>query len=149
MYEESIRVPLIIRDPRLPASTHGRRQQMVLNIDVAPTILSMAGVPVPAGMQGTDLQPLLRDSSAQGREDWYYEHVYTPEPDRRPIPKCEGVRSERWKYIRYIEPRPPLEQLFDLSVDPHEENDLAHDPAHAKTLATLRARCDDYRKSLK
>jgi len=147
MYEESIRVPLIIRDPGLPVSTRGRRSQMALNIDLAPTILAMAGVPVPAGMQGTDLQPLLRDATIKGREDWYYEHVYTPEPGRRPIPKSEGVRTERWKYIRYTDPQPPLEQLFDLAADPQEEKDLARDPAHAKTLSTLRDRCDAYRKS--
>ena len=99
MYEESIHVPLIIRDPRLPVSTRGRRQQMALNIDPAPTIPAMVGEPPPAGMQGTDLQPLLRDATAQGREDWYYEHVYAPEPGRRAIPKSEGVRTERWKHI--------------------------------------------------
>ena len=148
MYEESIRVPLIIRDPRLPASTRGRRQQMALNIDLAPTILAMAGVPVPAAMQGTDLQPVLRDPKAKGREDWYYEHVYNTSPPRRPIPKSEGVRTERWKYIRYTEPTPPHEQLFDLEADPGEEKDLAGDPAHSETLARLRARCDQYRKSL-
>ena len=148
MYEESIRVPFIIRDPRLPVSTRGRRQQMALNIDLAPTILAMAGVPVPAGMQGVNLQPLLRDAATKGREDWYYEHVYTPEPGRRPIPKSEGVRTERWKYIRYTEPHPPVEQLFDLAADPQEEKDLAHDPKHVKTLSTLRDRCDAYRRSL-
>lgn len=148
MYEESIRVPLIIRDPRLPASTRGRRSQMALNIDVAPTILAMAGVPVPATMQGVDLQPVLRDPKAEGREDWYYEHVYTTPPSRRPIPKCEGVRTNRWKYTRYTE-NTPLEQLFDLAADPHEEADLAKDPAHAETMVKLRARCDEYRKSLK
>jgi arylsulfatase A-like enzyme len=148
MYEESIRVPIIIRDPRLPASTRGRRQQMALNIDLAPTILAMAGVPVPAGMQGLDLQPVLREAAAKGREDWYYEHVYTPGDGRRDIPKSEGVRTERWKYIRYTEPNPPLEQLFDLATDPHEEKDLAHDPAQASMLKDLRRRCDDYRKSL-
>jgi arylsulfatase A-like enzyme len=75
VYEESIHVPLIIRDPRLPATTRGRRTQMALNIDLAPTILAMAGVPVPPSMQGMDLQPLLRDPKARGREDWYYEHT--------------------------------------------------------------------------
>ena len=148
MYEESIHVPLIIRDPRLPAATRGRRTQMALNIDLAPTILAMAGVPVPPVMQGLDLQPLLRDPKAKGREDWYYEHTYTTPPARRPIPKTEGVRTERWKYIRYTESNPPREQLFDLTADPHEEKDLAHDLANAKTLATLRARCNEYRKSL-
>lgn len=150
MYEESIRVPLIIRDPRLPASTRGRRQQMALNIDLAPTILTMAGVSVPSGMQGIDLQPILRDPTIKGREDWYYEHVYTPGPGpRKPIPKNEGVRTERWKYIRYTQPSPPLEQLFDLATDPQEEKDLAHDPAQAEILAKLRVRCDESRKSLR
>ncbi len=149
MYEESIHVPLIIRDPRLPAAARGRRQQMALNIDVAPTILALAGVPAPAAMQGLDLQPVLRNPQAQGRADWYYEHTYTTPPSRRPIPKSEGVRTERWKYIRYTEPQPPLEQLFDLTADPREEKDLARDPAQAETLARLRARCNQYRETLK
>ncbi len=149
MYEESIRVPLIIHDPRLPAAAKGRRTQMALNIDLAPTILAMAGVRIPAGMQGEDLRPLLRDPKARGREDWYYEHVYTTPPSRRPIPKCEGVRTERWKYTRYTESKPPLEQLFDLTADPHEEKDLAQEPEQAQTLARLRARCDEYRATLK
>ncbi|MBB6052894.1 sulfatase-like hydrolase/transferase [Armatimonas rosea] len=68
MYEESIHVPLIIRDPRLPRSTHGRRSQMALNIDLAPTILAMAGVPIPKSMQGSDLQPILRNAKAKGRD---------------------------------------------------------------------------------
>ena len=148
MYEESIRVPLIVKDPRLPASTRGRRTQMALNIDLAPTILNMAGVPVPAGMQGADLQPLLADPKRKGRDDWYYEHVYS-DPTRRPIPKTEGVRTERWKYARYTEPNPPIEQLFDLAADPHEEHNLAGLAAHRTTLEDLRARCDAYRISLK
>ena len=121
---------------------------MVLNIDLAPTILSMAGVAAPSGMQGMDLQPLLRDAGTKGREEWYYEHVYTPGPGRRPIPKTEGVRTERWKYIRYTQPDPPVEQLFDLAADPMEEKDLADEPAFAERLSALRSRCDDYRKSL-
>ncbi|WP_394796536.1 sulfatase [Armatimonas sp.] len=148
MYEESIRVPLIIRDPRLPKSTRGRRSQMALNIDVAPTILAMAGVSIPKGMQGRDLQPILRSPKTKGREDWYYEHTYNTDPPRKPIPKSEGVRTERWKYIRYTEQQPPREQLFDLATDPQEERDLASDATHTKTLTRLRFRCDDYRKSL-
>ena len=148
MYEESIHVPLIIRDPRLPASTHGRRQQMALNIDIAPTILTMAGVPVPAGVQGTDLQPLLRDSRTKGREDWYYEHVFTNTPGQRPIPKTEGVRTERWKYIRYTDTKPLQEELFDLQNDPLEEHNLAKEKTHAETLAKLSAHCDELRKAL-
>ena len=149
MYEESIHVPLIIRDPRLPAATQGRRSQMALNIDLAPTILAMAGVPVPAGMQGQNLQPVLKDAKAKGREDWYYEHTYNTTGARKRIPKTEGVRTERWKYTRYTEPQPPLEQLFDLDADPQEERNLVADPSHAATLAKLRARCDEYRTTLR
>ena len=149
MYEESIHVPLIIRDPRLPTAKQGRRSQMVLNIDLAPTILAMANVPAPGGMQGQNLQPLLLEPKAKGREDWYYEHVYNTTGDRKRIPQSEGIRTERWKYIRYTEPQPPLEQLFDLVADPHEERDLARDPSQAATLEQLRGRCDEYRKTLR
>ena len=122
---------------------------MALNIDLAPTILAMAGIPVPDTMQGMDLQPILRDPKAKGREDWYYEHLYQTPPSRRPIPPSEGVRTDRWKYIRYIEPNPPVEQLFDLEADPLEEKDLAADPAHAETLSAFRLRCEGYRASLR
>ncbi len=148
MYEESIRFPLIIADPRLPASTRGRRSAMALNIDLAPTFLAIAGVPIPAAMQGVDLQPLLRDPAARVHSDWYYEHVFT-DPERRPIPKVEGVRTERWKYIRYPETSPLVEELFDLAADPHEENNLSGQTADRATLDDLRRRCDAFRVSLK
>ena len=150
MYEESIRVPLIIRDPRLPAKLRGRRcEKMALSIDLAPTMLALAGVPVPKAMQGHDLTPLLREEPVSWREDWYYEHVYNTKPPRRPIAKCEGVRTDRWKYTRYPEIQPPYEQLFDLKDDPREEHNLVGDPAHAQTLIRLGKRCDEYRQSLK
>ncbi len=150
MYEESIRVPLIIRDPRLPGKLRGRRcTEMVLSIDLAPTMLALAGVPIPESMQGRDLMPLLHDQPVSWRDDWYYEHVYNTRPPRRPIAQCEGVRTKRWKYIRYPENEPPYEQLFDLDGDPREEHNLVSDPAHAPTVSQLRGRCDEYRQSLK
>ena len=149
MYEESIRVPLMIRDPRLSASTGGHRGQMALNIDIAPTIVAMAGLPVPAGMQGIDLAPILRDPEAQGRTDWYYEHDVGTESKGKPLPRCEGVRSARWKYIRYKGTQPLQEELFDLTNDPLEDNNLANEAEHAATLATVRARCDQLREELR
>lgn len=148
MYEESIRLPLIIADPRLPASTRGRRSTMALNIDLAPTILALAGAPIPSTMQGVDLQPVLRDPSARVRTEWFYEHTFAEE-GRRPIPKVEGVRTERWKYIRYPDTKPLVEELFDLSTDRLEERNLAGHAAHRPMLDDLRARCDAYRASLK
>ena len=151
MYEESIRVPLIVRDPRVgPEGRRRRRKEMALNIDVAPTVLSMAGVDAPAGMQGLDLRPFLKETGAAGREEWYYEHTFATAKERgeRPIPASEGVRTRRWKYIRYTSEQPVLEQLFDLEADPHEEQDLAREPDQAARLKEMRAKCDEYRTSL-
>lgn len=148
MYEESIRVPLIICDPRLPSELRGRRSSdMALSIDLAPTMLALAGVPIPNAMQGRDLGPLVRGERIEWRDDWYYEHTYARLP-QHPIPKCEGVRTEGWKYVRYTDFDPPREQLFDLAGDPGEEKDLASNSEYADTLAQLRARCDEYRKTL-
>jgi arylsulfatase A-like enzyme len=95
-----------------------------------------------------NLTPLVRDEPVGWREDWYYEHVYNTKPPRRPIVKCEGVRTDRWKYIRYPKIEPPYEQLFDLGNDPREERNLAGNPDRAEQLTRLRARCDEYRQSL-
>jgi arylsulfatase A-like enzyme len=147
MYEESVRVPYIIRDPRLAIDKRGRRSQVALNIDIAPTILSLAGVPIPQEMQGQNLMPILLDPAISGREDWYYEHdihlLYDP---GTPLPKCEGVRNERWKYIRQKDTAPLQEELFDLKHDPQEEHNLANDPAHAATLSMMSKRCDELKK---
>jgi hypothetical protein len=110
-----------------------------------PTLL-MVLRPTPAGMQGTDLQPLLHHANTKGRADRYCQDVYSPEPGRGPIPKREGVRTERGRYIWYTDPHPPLEQLFGLAADMQEEKDLAPDPTHAKTLNTRRDRCNAYRQ---
>lgn len=140
MYEESIRLPLWIHDPRLSAENRGRRpQEMVLNIDVAPTVLELAGVPAPAGMQGVSLVPLLRGQAVPWRDEFLYEHRIRI----KTIPRSEGVRTERWKYVRYPDQEPVVEQLFDLKNDPLEEHDLAGDPAHADELRILRTRWEE------
>jgi arylsulfatase A-like enzyme len=150
MYEESIRVPLVIYDPRLPAAQSGRRcDKMVLSIDLAPTMLALAGVPVPTAMQGLDMTPLLRGEACQWRTDWYYEHVYNTRPPRSPIVKVEGVRTERWKYIRYPETDGPAEQLFDLQHDPLERKNLANEATHHQSLIELRDRRAEYREQLR
>lgn len=142
-YEESIRVPLIVCDPRLPRRVRGRRcADWALNIDLAPTILSTAGLPVPQRMQGEDLSPLLAGRDGPRREAFYYDH-------RLGIPtirKCEALVTPRYKYIRYTEPDPAYEELFDLQTDPHEVNNLAGRTEHADRLAAMRRRCDAMRQ---
>jgi arylsulfatase A-like enzyme len=138
LYEESIRVPLVIVDLRQAPRKHAREvEPMVLNIDVAPTLLDYAGVPVPGVMQGRSLRGLVEKQPVGGwRTDWLYEHHFGP----KIIPPSEGVRTERWKYIRYLNESPVIEELFDLKRDPLERRNLAGEMKHAATLAQLRER---------
>jgi arylsulfatase A-like enzyme len=146
MYEQSIRIPLIIRDPRPGAGGRGRRvEQMALNIDLAPTMLDFAGVPIPDRMQGKSLVPTVGGSDQPLRDDWYYEHFYEHHGNIRPT---EGVRTRKWKYVRFPKENPVYEQLFDLSNDPYELSDLARDADHEAMLRRLRQRCDAYRGEL-
>jgi arylsulfatase A-like enzyme len=143
MYEESIRTPLVIYDPRLPASNRGRHiDPMTLNLDLAPTLLGLAGVEVPRPMKGRSLVPFIQGESPSWRTDWYYEHLFA----HPKIPRNEGVRTDRWKYIRYIDIQPVYEELYDLTNDPFEETNLASIPEHQTVLKTLRERCEQLKR---
>lgn len=135
MYEESIRVPMILYDSRHKQNTV--RPEMVLNIDIAPTIYELAGLTPPTWMQGRSLLSLTGDKKAgDWRTEWFYEHTFGPDM----LAPVEGVRTTRWKYVRYIGVSPVVEQLFDLKDDPREEEDLSNDPQHRQTLDHLRSR---------
>ncbi|MES2708311.1 MAG: sulfatase [Verrucomicrobiota bacterium] len=146
-YGESIRLPLVVFDPRLPAAARGRTSAaMTLNIDFAPTFLAMAGLPKSERMQGADLTPLLTgDAPEDWRTEFFYEHHFGP----KIIPPSEGVRTLRWSYFRWLAPNPESEELYDLETDPLEAKNLAADPAHAETLQTLRAARLKYAATLK
>ncbi|QHI70773.1 sulfatase family protein [Tichowtungia aerotolerans] len=149
LYEQSLRLPMVIYDPRLPAEARGKvRTEDVLNVDVAPTILSLAGVNIPRQMDGRDLTPLLRGEHPEWPQENFFEHTYS-ESGRRTIPKSVGVRSDEWKYIRYISENPPYEQLFNLKKDPQELNNLANSPEWKTVLESLRKQCDSFRRSIK
>ena len=138
-HEESIRIPLIVFDPRAKQKNRGIGvEQMALNIDIAPTILELAGVKVPDEMQGRSLMPLLAGRKVRWRTDFLYEHLF----DYARIPMSEGVRTERWKYIRYFQQQPVYEELYDLAGDPHETVNLVKDQKYQQTLNSLRKRCD-------
>lgn len=142
MHEESIRLPLIVHDPRLPKSFRGQvLPQMALNIDIAPTLLGLAGVAPPDSMQGRNLQPLLHGARIGWREDFFYEHLF----QHPRIAASEGVRTTRWKYIRYVTQEPVVEELYDLESDPYEERNLVTDEAAQPHLQQLRARWEALR----
>lgn len=137
-HEESIRVPLIIHDPRTAKCYQGRElDEMALNIDIAPTILSLAGINVPDTMQGKNLMPLVQGDSVDWRHDFLFEHHFDSHPL---IAKSEGVVGEQYKYLKYYELNPSYEELYDTVNDPLEKNNLAHDLRYMDVITRLRAR---------
>ncbi len=142
-YEEALRVPLIVRDPGLPKAKRGTTNDaLVLNLDVAPTVVAASGARVPAEMQGEDVSPLyLAARPPEWRTDFYYEHPVVLGKDR--IPRSEAVVSRTAKYILW--PDFDSEELYDLKADPHEGHNLVKEPASAKLLETMRARLKELR----
>jgi len=145
-HQESIRVPLILRDPRLPANKRGTtNDEFTLNVDLAPTILKAVGIKAPPAMQGRDLAPLyLGGDQPAWRTEFFYEH---PPAANGGIPPSEALVRKDWKYFYW--PEHKLEQLFHITADPYEETDLAGDPAHAAKLAEMRARFNEVKAAAK
>ncbi len=145
-FEESLRVPLVVYDPRLPESQRGRvLAPMALNVDVAATILDVAGVPVPKQYQGRSLAPLIRGEQPDAwRSDFFCEHLMR----NAKIPKWEGVRGQRYVYARYFEHPADGEFLHDLQTDPDQLENFVDDPAYADVLARMRTRCNELRDRL-
>ena len=144
MHEESIRTPMIVRDPRLRARAGTRRHEMSLNIDVCPTILSAAGLEVPESMNGRDLMPLVRGESIAWRSEWFYEHLF----EHPHVPQSEGIHAGDWKWFEFLRSDPRHEEMYHLGVDPLETVNLAGAPEHAETRGRLMARRDAWVDSL-
>lgn len=116
-YEESIRVPLLVRYPRL-GRPGTEIDQIVLNVDLAPTLLELGAVPVPEEVHGRSFVPLLAGETDGWRGAFaaeYFEEASNPR-----IPAWEAIRTERFKYIRYTELGPEFDELYDLRSDPYE-----------------------------
>jgi arylsulfatase len=136
-HQESIRVPLIVRDPRAKTKRGTTNNQFTLNADLAPTVLAAAGVAAPKTMQGRDIAPLyLAEKAPDWRTEFFYEHGTIG--TKAKIPSSEALVRKDWKYMHW--PEYGYDQLFDLAADPHEEADLARDPKHAAKLGEMRTR---------
>ncbi len=140
-YEESLRVPLIIFDPRVDAEQRGKvSTAQALNLDLPATFLDWAGLEIPERYQGRSL------ASTMGREappeDWRTDTFHEHFAVRNRIPAFEGIRNDRFKYVRYVDDG-NYEFLHDLVKDPDELQNLASDPAFAKVLEKMRARTDE------
>lgn len=140
-YDESLRNPLLVRYPPLiiPGSL---RDEMVLNLDLAPTLLDLAGVPPPATFQGLSWKPLLSARPAalsSWRDDFLYQYFW--EAKFPSTPTLIAVRTPFAKLIRYPG-HDDWTELFDLAADPFETRNLFADPAAASLRASLSARLD-------
>jgi len=157
MYEESLRMPLLVRYPReiRPGSVN---KDIVLNIDFAPTFLDSAGVPIPSEMQGRSIRPLLDGKTpADWRTEMYYR--YWMHLAHHGVPAHYGIRTKRYKLIYYYgkplgmkgaikKPTEPEWELFDLEKDPHEMNNVYDDPAYADVVKRLKAELEKLRREL-
>ncbi|HEX5410234.1 MAG TPA: sulfatase [Terriglobia bacterium] len=138
MHEPSIRIPLLVRYPKLikPGTLNDK---MVLNLDIAPTMLELAGVKVPESMQGQSFLPFLKgEQPASWRRDWYYAFYEYPGPNM--VPKNRGIRTERYKLIEYWEYEPKQYELYDLQEDPKELHNLYGDARYKDLSERLRQR---------
>ncbi len=134
-YDEAIRIPLLIRYPKLikPGTAIA---SFALNIDLAPTMLDAAGAPRHAEMQGRSLMPLLQGKTESARSSFLAEFFLGSGTPR--FPTWQAVRTARWKYIRY-EGMPELDELYDLQADSSEMNNLVQDASAKKPLQEMRA----------
>jgi arylsulfatase A-like enzyme len=142
MHEPSIRVPMLVRYPKLvrPGSICDK---MVLNIDIAPTILELAGVELPKSMHGRSMVPLLQNPQAVWRTDWLYEYFEFPGPHS--VRPNRGIRTERYKLIHYFTD-PEEFELYDLEKDPGERENLYTRPEYAELTRQLMTRLQELRR---
>ncbi|WP_282040924.1 sulfatase-like hydrolase/transferase [Winogradskyella flava] len=137
MYDNSIRVPLIVFDPR--ANTHQDVSDMALNIDVPSTIVDLAGIEAPETWQGKSLMPIVnKETKTIDRDTILIEHIW----DFSEIPPSEGVRTKKWKYFRYVNDK-SIEELYDLEKDPQEIKNLVGKKKYKTILDNLRAKTDE------
>ncbi len=137
MYENSIRVPLIVFDPRV--NKHQDVKDMVLNIDVPQTIADIAGVEAPETWQGKSLLPIVKqETNTIARDTILIEHIW----DFENIPPSEGVRTEEWKYFRYVNDK-SIEELYNLKKDPKEVKNLIGKKKYKEVANKLRAKLDE------
>lgn len=142
MHEPSTRVPMMIRYPKVFQA--GRVvDEMVLNLDIGPTLLELASVPVPSGMHGKSMVKLGKGEETVWRKDWLYEYYEYPASQK--VRPHRGVRTERYKFIHYYS-SPEEFELYDLQNDPGERNNLYGQPQHAELTRTLRQRVTELRK---
>lgn len=142
MYDNSLRVPLIVYDPRNP--NHRQIEEIALNIDVPSTIFDFAGISIPDAWQGRSLAPLVKGGNPLAdRSEFITEHLWEVDI----IAPSEGLRTTSWKYFRYKNDL-NHEELYNLDNDPLEINNLANSQIYKEKLVEMRDKFDSMAKEL-
>jgi len=134
MYEESLRTPFVIRYPQV-ISPGKVTDAMIQNLDFAPTLLDLAGLPVPKDMQGESFKKVLSGKKQTGKKAVYYHYYEFPQPHA--VKKHYGVRTDRYKLIHFYNDIDEWE-FFDLKKDPNELHNLINDPSQARNIRSLK-----------
>jgi len=144
-YEESIRVPLVVHDPRLPASKRNTsNNEFVLNIDIAPAIIAAVGEPIPVAVQGQDFSALYLNKKAPAwRQDFYYEHPVVNKVSF--IPSSEALVIHRDKYIFW--PDHQYEEYFDLKKDRSEVQSQINNKKYQKKIESAKKRMAELKQN--
>lgn len=138
MHDVSLRVPLIVYDPRLPKSRQGSvNDGLAINLDIPKTILDYAGIDLPDSYLGESLLPQIQVGDELDRQVVFTEHLW----NHKNIPRTEAIRTNRWKYIRYLDHQ-EFEELYDLQSDRNEMDNLAESDQHQEILKELRTKCN-------
>lgn len=145
MHEPSIRIPLIVRYPKLsaPAQTKTINEQ-VLTVDIAPSLLELCAQPIPTRLHGRSWKKLVQSGDPDWRRSFFYHYNY--EKQFPYTPNVRGVRTDVWKYIHYphgdSKPDRHLAELYHLKDDPEERRNLINDPQHAAKVKELQTELD-------
>jgi N-acetylglucosamine-6-sulfatase len=142
MHEPSIRIPLIVRYPGLTAPDAPKAiTQQVLTVDLAPSLLELAGAPPLQNIHGRSFVRLVRQGDPEWRRSWFYHYNY--EKQFPYTPNVRGVRTDEWKYIHYPHgdgtPDRHMAELYRIQDDPEERHNLIADPQYATVVKRLQA----------
>lgn len=141
MYEQSLRTPLVVRFPK-EIKSGTEINDMVLNLDLAPTLLDYAGIEIPEEMQGESFRPLLKGEKVEWRDALYY-HYYEY-PSVHMVKRHYGIRTERYKLIHFYYDVDEWE-MYDLQNDPNEMKSIYGDPAYADVQNMLHQQLEELR----
>lgn len=156
LYEESAKAPMIVYDPTIVQKEGIRREKgLISHVDIAPTMLDIAGIEIPKNYPGDSFMPIVHEEKEKIHEAVYGENNYD---DKYPVPsevpptehyqsiRSKFVRTPNYKFIRYHENNPVIEHLYKIEEDPLELNNIIDDPGYANIARELRAKLDTFEK---